>query len=210
MRMGTAKDERLALSALFEELGPDAPTLCEGWQTRDLAAHLIVREHRLDAAPGIMIPALAGHTQRVQDSYAKRPWAELIAMVRKGPSRFWPTTIGALDELTNTSEFLVHHEDVRRAQPGWEPRPADPERDAATWKAVAQTGKLNYRKSPVGVVLRTPDGREVKAKTGPDTVTVVGEPMDLLLYAFGRDAVKLSFEGPENAVGALKGTNRGM
>jgi uncharacterized protein (TIGR03085 family) len=208
--MGTAKDERLALSALFEELGPEAPTLCEGWRTRDLAAHLIVREHRMDAAPGILIPALAGYTQRVQDGYGKRPWAELIAMVRKGPSRFWPTAIGPLDELANAAEFLVHHEDVRRAQPGWEPRPAEPERDAATWKAVAQTARLNYRNSPVGVVLRAPDGREVKAKSGPDTVTIVGEPMELLLHGFGRDAVKLSFEGTETGIAAHKSANRGM
>jgi uncharacterized protein (TIGR03085 family) len=208
--MGIARDERLALSALFEELGPDAPTLCEGWQTRDLAAHLILREHRLDAAPGILIPAFAGHTQRVQDGYAKRPWAELIAMVRKGPSPFWPTSIGPLDELTNGSEFLVHHEDVRRAQPDWEPRAADPERDAKVWKAVGQTAKLSYRKSPAGVVLRTPDGREVTAKTAADTVTVIGEPMELLLYGFGRDAVKLSFEGTDTAITALKGAKRGM
>ena len=208
--MGIARDERLALSALFEELGPDAPTLCEGWQTRDLAAHLIIREHRLDAAPGIMIPALAGHTQRVQDGYAKRPWAELIAMVRKGPSPFWPTSIGPLDELTNGSEFLVHHEDVRRAQPDWEPRPADPERDAKVWKALGQMAKLSYRKSPVGVVLRTPDGREVKAKAAADTVTVIGEPTELLLYSFGRDAVRLSFEGTDTAIKALKGVKRGI
>jgi uncharacterized protein (TIGR03085 family) len=208
--MGIAKDERLALSALFDELGPDAPTLCEGWQTRDLAAHLVVREHRLDAAPGIMIPAFAAHTQRVQDGYAKRPWGELVEMVRTGPPRFSPTSIGPLDELTNTAEFLVHHEDVRRAQPDWEARPADPARDAATWKAAAQGGRLNFRKSPVGVVLRLPDGREARVKSGPDTVTVVGSPMDLLLYAFGRDAVDVTFDGPDSAVSSLQSATRGL
>jgi uncharacterized protein (TIGR03085 family) len=208
--MGIAKDERLALAALFDELGPDAPTLCEGWQTRDLAAHLVVREHRLDAAPGIMIPALAGHTQRVQDGYAKRPWSELVETVRTGPPRFWPSSIGPLDELTNSAEFLVHHEDVRRAQPDWKPRPADPTRDAATWKAASQGGRLNFRKSPVGVVLRMPDGREATVKKGPDPVTIVGAPMDLLLYAFGRDAVNVTFEGPESAIKSLQSTTRGM
>jgi uncharacterized protein (TIGR03085 family) len=208
--MGIAKDERLALSALFDELGPDQPTLCEGWQTRDLAAHLVVREHRLDAAPGIMIPAFAGHTQRVQDGYAKRPWGELVEMVRTGPPRFWPASIGPLDELTNTAEFLVHHEDVRRAQPDWEPRPADPTRDAATWKAATQGGRLNFRKSPVGVILRMPDGREARVKTGPAPVAVVGAPMDLLLYAFGRDAVNVTFDGPESAVKSLQTAARGL
>jgi uncharacterized protein (TIGR03085 family) len=208
--MGMAKDERLALSALFEELGPDAPTLCAGWQTRDLAAHLILRERRLDAALGIMLPALAGHTQRVQDGYAKRPWSELVELVRTGPPWFRLTSYGVLEELTNTAEFLVHHEDVRRAQPGWEPRAADQARDAATWKSVAQTARLTFRKSPVGVVLRTPDGREVIAKSGADPVTVVGEPMELLCYGFGREAIKVSFEGTDAAVGAVKDLRRGI
>jgi uncharacterized protein (TIGR03085 family) len=115
-----------------------------------------------------------------------------------------------LEELTNTAEFLVHHEDVRRAQPGWEPRAADQARDAATWKSVAQTARLTFRKSPVGVVLRTPDGREVTAKSGADPVTVVGEPMELLCYGFGREAIKVSFEGTDAAVGAVKDLRRGI
>ncbi|SFW58435.1 TIGR03085 family metal-binding protein [Amycolatopsis australiensis] len=208
--MGVAADERRALSALLDDLGPDAPTLCEGWTTRDLAAHLVVREHRLDAAPGILVPALARYTQKVQDRYAAKPWAGLVEQVRNGPSKFWPTALGPLDELTNTAEFLVHHEDVRRAQPGWQPRPADATRDAAAWNSARQAAKLNLRKSPVGVTLRTGDGREAAVKTGPDPVTVVGEPVDLLLFVFGRDAVDLRFEGDAAAVTKLRAVNRGL
>src|ERR1700716_221246 len=136
--MGVAKDERSALCDLFTELGPDQPTLCDGWRTRDLAAHLVLRERRPDAAAGIMIKALAGHTQRVQDSYAARPWPELVELVRSGPPAWWPTAIDAVDEAVNAAEFFVHHEDVRRGQPGWEPRPPDAERDAAMWAAVSR------------------------------------------------------------------------
>nr|BFE88977.1 hypothetical protein GCM10020093_115780 [Planobispora longispora] len=53
--MTYARAERAALSDLFARLGPDAPTLCEGWTTFDLAAHLVLRERRLDAAPGIAL-----------------------------------------------------------------------------------------------------------------------------------------------------------
>jgi uncharacterized protein (TIGR03085 family) len=208
--MGLAADERRALSVLFEEVGPDAPTLCEGWRTRDLAAHLLVREHRLDAAPGIMVPALAPHTQRVQDKYAARPWTDLVAQVRSGPAWFWPTAIGPLDELTNGPEFLVHHEDVRRAQPGWEPREADSVRDATAWKSARQSARLNLRKSPVGVNLRTPDGQEAKVKAGPDPVTIVGAPVELLMFLFGRDEVRVTFEGDPAAVDRLKALNRGL
>jgi uncharacterized protein (TIGR03085 family) len=203
--MGVAKDERLALCALFEEVGPDAPTLCEGWQTRDLAAHLIVRERRVDAAPGIMLPALAPYTERVQRAYATRSWGEVVDLVRSGPPWFWSASV---DAFANTAEFLVHHEDVRRARPDWSPRAADPVRDATAWKAVCRSSRLNFRKTPVGVVLRTPDGREAAAKRGPETVTVVGEPMDLLLYGFGRDAVEVSYKGADAAVAALKGVKR--
>ena len=44
--MTYAQDERAALAALLHETGPDGPTLCEGWQTRDLVAHLVLRERR--------------------------------------------------------------------------------------------------------------------------------------------------------------------
>jgi uncharacterized protein (TIGR03085 family) len=208
--MGLATDERQALSALFEEVGPDAPTLCEGWATRDLAAHLIVREHRLDASPGIMLPALAGYTKRVQDQYAAKPWPELVDQVRRGPAWYWPMAIGPLNELTNGGEFLVHHEDVRRAQPGWEPRPADPSRDEAAWRLARQSAKLNLRKSPVGVELKTTDGRSALVKAGSPVVTVTGDPVDLVLFVFGRDAVHLTFEGDESAVARLQGLRRGV
>jgi uncharacterized protein (TIGR03085 family) len=208
--MGVAADERRALSALFDDLGPDAPTLCEGWTTRDLAAHLVVREHRPDAAPGILVPALAGYTQKVQDRYAAKPWAELVEQVRNGPSKFWPTAIGPLDELTNTAEFLVHHEDVRRAQPDWQPRPADGTRDAAAWRSAKQAAKLNLRKAPVGVTLRTTTGQEAAVKTGPDPVTIIGAPVDLLLFVFGRDAVRLEFEGDASAITKLQAAKRGL
>ena len=208
--MGLAVDERQALSALFEEVGPDAPTLCEGWATRDLAAHLIVREHRLDASPGIMLPALAGYTKRVQDQYAAKPWPELVDEVRRGPAWYWPMAIGPLNELTNGGEFLVHHEDVRRAQPGWEPRPADPSRDEAAWRLMRQSAKLNLRKSPVGVELKTTDGRSAVVKAGSPVVTVTGDPVDLVLFVFGRDAVHLSIEGDESAVARLRGLSRGF
>lgn len=208
--MGVAADERRALSALLEQVGPDAPTLCEGWQTRDLAAHLVVREHRPDAAAGIAIPQLAAHTRRVQDSYAAKPWPELVEQVRSGPARFWPTRIGALDELTNAVEFLVHHEDVRRGQPGWEPRAADPARDATAWRMVRSMAKLNLRKSPVGVVVRTNDGRQASVKVGPAPVTVVGDPVELLLFLNGRDAARVKFEGDDAAIDRLRALNRGI
>ena len=38
--------ERIKLCDLFDELGPSAPTLIEGWTAHDLAAHIVLRERR--------------------------------------------------------------------------------------------------------------------------------------------------------------------
>jgi uncharacterized protein (TIGR03083 family) len=58
-----ARDERTALCDLLTELGPDQPTLCAGWQTGDLAAHLVLREHRPDAGAGVLGGPLSGYTR---------------------------------------------------------------------------------------------------------------------------------------------------
>ncbi|GGS38865.1 TIGR03085 family metal-binding protein [Actinokineospora fastidiosa] len=206
--MSVAKDERARLCDLLAEVGPDQPTLCAGWTTRDLAAHLVVRERRMDAAPGILVKPLAPYLDRVQAKVAAKPWNELLRLIRTGPPVYSPHYL--LDDLVNTPEFFIHHEDVRRAQPQWSPRPADPRRDRALWTAVRRAGRLMFRNSPVGVALRTPDGREVAVKRGPNTVTVLGEPGELLLFAFGRDQAEVGFEGEQAAIGALRGLARGL
>ncbi len=206
--MGVADDERRALCDLFEQVGPDAPTLCEGWQTRDLAAHLVLRDRRPDAAGGIMISALAARTQRVQDSYAAKPWEELVTLVRTGPPRWSPLAIPALNELANGAEYFIHHEDVRRGGEGWEPRPADARRDAMAWRAVGLTGRMSYKRSTVGVVLRRPDGTQAQLHQGPSTVAIVGEPGELLLHVFGRKAARVTFEGDQAAIGVVQGLER--
>lgn len=206
--MSVARDERVLLCDLFAEVGPDQPTLCGGWTTRDLAAHLVVRERRPDAAGGILVKPLAGYLDRVQRKVAAKPWDELIRLVRTGPPVLSPYLL--LDNLLNTTEFFVHHEDVRRAQPGWEPRPADAKRDPALWTAVTRVGRMMFRRSPVGVALRTPNGRETMVKRGPTTVSVVGAPGEVLLFAFGRDQARVDFDGEQSAIGAVRGLARGI
>jgi uncharacterized protein (TIGR03085 family) len=206
--MGVAADERRALCDLFEQVGPDVPTLCGDWRSRDLAAHLVLRDRRPDAAAGIMIKPLAGYTEKVQGGYAAKPWDELVGLVRIGPPGWSPFAIPALGEVVNGAEYFVHHEDVRRGRPGWEPRPSDPARDAAAWSTVGRLGRMAYRRSPVGVVLRRPDGTEVTVKRGPTTVTVIGEPGELLLHTFGRTEVQVTYEGDQHAIAVVQGLDR--
>ncbi|MEN3358667.1 MAG: hypothetical protein V7637_2649, partial [Mycobacteriales bacterium] len=55
-----ASAERAAVADLLDSLGPDAPTLCEGWSTYDLAAHLALRDRVPAAWPGIALRRFAG------------------------------------------------------------------------------------------------------------------------------------------------------
>lgn len=204
-----AARERHALCNLMDEVGPEAPTLCTGWTARDLVAHLVVRESRPDVAGGILLPALARYTDRVQSSIAQRPWTELVDRVRSGPPWWSPWRLPWVGDLGNTMEFFVHHEDVRRARTGWEPRPTDSRRAGVLW-GLLRAARVLYRKSPVGVVLRTPDGSERTARRGERSVTVVGSPEELTLHAFGRDQAIVDIEGDQVAVAALRSSQRGL
>ncbi len=186
--MNWARHERQELCDLFAALGPDASTLDEGWTTRDLAAHLVIRERRPDAAVGILVHRLSGHSEKVRLEIAGHPWGEVVELVRTGPPRWSPMALEALDRITNTVEFFVHHEDVRRAQDGWTPRPVDGDLEHELWRRLKPTAKMLARRSPVGLVLRRSNGDEVVAKkagNGP-IVVVTGPASELLLFVYGR------------------------
>ncbi|MFJ5259055.1 TIGR03085 family metal-binding protein [Streptomyces sp. NPDC088387] len=200
-----AKRERLLLADLLETSGPDAPTLCEGWVTRDLAAHVVVRERRPDAAGGIMIKQLAPRLEKVMEEFAAKPYEELIQLIRTGPPRFSPFNLKQIDEASNTVEFYVHTEDVRRARPDWAPRELDGVFQDALWSRLERTARLMGRSAPTGVVLRRPDGQTAVAHRGAPVVTVTGEPSELLLFSYGRkSAAKVDLDGDENAVAKLR------
>ncbi|MFE6284005.1 TIGR03085 family metal-binding protein [Streptomyces sp. NPDC057877] len=199
-----AQRERLLLADLLETAGPEAPTLCEGWQTRDLAAHVVVRERRPDAAGGILIKQLAPRLEKVMEEFAAKPYEELIQLIRTGPPRFSPFSLKQIDEASNTVEYYVHTEDVRRAQPDWTPRELDPVFQDALWSRLERSARLMGRGAPTGLVLRRPDGQTAVAHRGAPVVTVTGEPSELLLFLYGRqNAAKVELDGDENAIAKL-------
>jgi uncharacterized protein (TIGR03085 family) len=208
--MTLARAERGALSDTLETTDPARPTLCEGWTARDLLAHLLVRERQPWSAVGAVVPVLARVTQQATRGYAATPWSEMVDELRSGPPAWSPYRIGRVDEAANGAEFFVHHEDVRRGEPGWEHRPADEARDTALWALVARMGRLIYRRSPVGVVARRPTGEQAVIKTGQGLVTIEGEPGEILLHGFGRDAVRVDLRGEPADVAALEASSRGF
>lgn len=207
--MTVAQRERAALVATFRDVAPDAPTLCEGWDTRDLTAHLVVRERRLDAAPGILIPAFADYTERVQEQVAaSTDWDVLLNQVASGPPLYSPFKL--LDPIANVAEMFIHHEDVRRATPDWEPRPLDDQTVAALRRPVSLMSRMTLRKAPAKVVFRTPQGDTLATAGRGQEITVTGDPGELLMFAAGRDQARVTIDGPADVIERVKKSRGGL
>jgi uncharacterized protein (TIGR03085 family) len=204
--------EREQLSDLFDELGPEAPTLLTPWTTRDLAAHLVLREHDQIAAPGLVMPGPWAHlAERRRRALAAGDFARLVARIRSGP----PAGFFRLDWVRrgpNLNEFFVHHEDVRRAN-GRGPRVTGSGMEEALWQNLGRAPWfLARRLRGAGLELHwagTP--RRLRARRGEPTARVAGAPGELLLYLFGRqDAAQVELTGPPEAVEAVRRAHLGM
>ena len=176
-----------------------------GGSPSDLAAHLVVRERRPDSGPGIVWPPLAGYTDKVRRSVKDRTtWTDLIANVRRGP----PLLLRPFDGPMNTVEFFIHVEDVRRAQPQWQPRPLSDELADALWARVGPGGMA--KKVPATIVVSSPGRPEKVAGDGPRLV-LTGDPGELTMFAAGRqEAARLEFTGDAGLVTELQQATFGI
>jgi uncharacterized protein (TIGR03085 family) len=199
-----ARRERSELADLLLQVGPDAPTLCAGWTTRDLAAHLVVRERRPDASATMFIPPLAGHGEYVRKQKAAEPYDRVVGEVRNPP--WWsPVSNPLTDELVNTLEFFIHHEDVRRGAPGWAPRGLDTGEQKAIWGTVRFAARLGLRRLRLPLLLRAPGFGEVRVGGEPPQATLTGEPGELALFASGRQrAARVEIEAPPETAERLR------
>ncbi len=206
VRVTLAQTERALLADLFDELGPDEPTRCEGWQTGDLLAHLLIRERRPDAVPGTYLSFAEPWTAKVAEGYKAMPWHEAVQLYRSGAPVWNPTRYGPIDAAANGGEMFIHHEDVRRGQPELgAPRvrrgdTAGPREDAWTASYV----RRSVRKAGVGVVAALPDGRQIVLRKGEPTVVVTGEPGEVLIWASGRPAARVELTGSQQGIEALE------
>jgi uncharacterized protein (TIGR03085 family) len=204
--------ERAQLSDLFDELGPEAPTLLAPWTTRDLAAHLVLREHDHLAGPGLVVLGAWGRfAERRRRALALRDFAGLIATIRSGPPPGF-FRIGWVRRLPNLNEFFVHHEDVRRAN-GRAARTNEHAMDEALWRNVNRAPWfLARRLRGAGLELQwAGTAQTVRARRGEPTARIVGPPGELLLYLFGRQsAAHVDVSGPDAAVEAVRRAQFGM
>jgi uncharacterized protein (TIGR03085 family) len=205
-----ARREREALAETLIAAGPDAPTLCEGWTTRDLTAHILLREREPLAGLGIVVKPLGGWAKKRQDRIATRDYAKLIEQLRKPPA--WsPLSNSLTDEAINPLEMYIHHEDVRRARPGWKPRAIDPGLAAKLWTRVRGTPRFILRKFPAAIVIESPGHGRVAAGAGGPEVSMRGEPGELALFLTGRQAVAdVTLTGPDELVERLRNARLGI
>jgi uncharacterized protein (TIGR03085 family) len=181
--------ERLQLCDLLQELGPDAPTLCAGWTTSDMAAHLVLREHF----------RRWGDDARATEK--AKGYSYLVSRLRAGPPAPW--RVPGVRTLANGLEYFIHHEDVRRAN-GRGPRDDIPDLEGLCWRMTGFLGRrLASSTRPFALELRSPDGRHRSFGTGTKA-TLTGRPTELVLFAAGRrSAAQVGLSGPDDAVAAV-------
>ncbi len=203
--------ERHALCDTALALGPDVPTLCDDWTARDLVAHLLVRENSLVGAAGITISPLAGLTERAMARTARRPFPDMVEKLYD--PGLTPYRLPGVERLTNTLEYFVHHEDLRRAQPGWERRELPAADEDELWKLLRGSARLATRKAGLPIVVRRSDrpGTQATVRKGDDPVVVTGRPSELVLFFFGRDELhEVAVDGPPERVATLRRSDRGF
>ncbi|AWT26021.1 hypothetical protein Csp1_12210 [Corynebacterium provencense] len=202
--MSFSRDERVALADLLLSVGPDAPTLCEGWSTRDLVVHLVLREYRPDAAAGMFFSPVEGRLRSVTRSYRELPYPELVERYRGGPPPWNPMRL--LDPVVNFTENFIHHEDVRRGGGEWSLRDLGAGERDALWKAVRLSARGFIVPSGPAVRFGRTDGpagavEELTVGSGGPQVGVTGPASELLLWIFGRDkACDVTVTGPVERV----------
>ncbi|MGB3256700.1 MAG: TIGR03085 family metal-binding protein [Ornithinimicrobium sp.] len=215
--MNLAQHHRQAFCDAAEAAGPQAPTLCEGWTVADLVAHVVVRDRRPDAVVGKVLPPAQRHAEAVHHQCASLPFPDLLDRARSGPPRWSPARLPSVDDAMNVVEFVVHREDIVRADPAWSGDAndqVDHKSAEAMWSALRRMGRLLYRAAPTGVVMRVPRlGRAVMRRPSRDqgSVVVTGRPVELLLHAFGRTShARVEVSGDEQDVAAFFTTPLGV
>ncbi len=203
-----ARAERATLCTLAGQLGPDAPTLCGDWTVRDLVAHLVVREGS-PAAIGVAVKPLAGWLEAAMDKRRAEGFGSLVGRLRTGPPAYSLFAMPWLGERLNLLEFYIHHEDVRRAQPGWEPRSLSRETEDVIWRVLTLTGRGLGARSEVGVTVERADtGERAELRKRTPGVVLRGVPSELTLYLFGRKAHALvELDGSPEDVEVLQATS---
>jgi uncharacterized protein (TIGR03085 family) len=202
-------EERIDFVRTLRATAPDAATLCGDWNTAQLCAHLVLRERSLVELGGrLPVAALQRRATEAIDAYvAKMPYEQLVSRFESGPPFYSPWSLPLLSSQVNLLEYVVHHEDVRRAADGAVPRVLSVARQQAVWSRLRMAAALTMRQVPQSVRLVWPShGEVVTRRRSARQVTVTGDPVELALIAFGRQRVaKVVYDGAADEVAAVSG-----
>ena len=201
--------ERSAFVTTLRDTSPEAATLCGEWNAAQLTAHLVLRERSLTEVAGrLPQQRFQQIAQRGIDRFvAGRTYAELVDQFAAGPPRWSPFSVPALRDAVNLLEYLVHHEDVRRAVPSVGPRDLPSDVQDAVWGRLRLPAKMTLRQVPQSVRLVAPGRGEIVTRAkGTRVVTVTGDPVELALVVMGRQRVaKVAYDGPPDEVESFSG-----
>lgn len=169
-----------------------------------MAAHLLVRESKPLIAAGMPGGPLEARTERYTDQLAgeltgQRRYEKALRDFEVLPGYLhMRTRFPGLDEAMNLIEYFVHTEDVRRASlaDGEQPAPRELAEGVQEkiWKVLRARARLIAgKKYPQGLVLEAPDCSPavhtvIAPPAGQVATVLTGEPGELVLYLFGREA----------------------
>ncbi|MFD2469105.1 maleylpyruvate isomerase family mycothiol-dependent enzyme [Amycolatopsis silviterrae] len=190
-----AREERADFADFLETLSPeqwDAPTLCAGWNVRDVVAH-VVSYDELGGRQLAQRLVRAGLSLKRSNEiglaeYRVRAPEDLIGVMRRNPQP--GRTLGAFGGMVGFLDGLIHQQDIRR-----------PLSLARTIPAVRlrRALELSLRAPPIGVPRRLTGLRAVATDvdwTAGKGIEVRGPAEALLLALAGRRAAADDLSGP--------------
>jgi uncharacterized protein (TIGR03085 family) len=203
-------EEREEFARTFLALGPAAPTILPGWDAEELLEHLLGRERHPHLVVGPKLPGVIGRrAEQARAAHRALPWTTRVETFRQGPGRLSP--VGALDRFSGEGELLIHHEDLRRAQSGVEPRRLSPAVAADAWRSVGLMAPLAMRVRADVTRVSPLGGRQLRSRRAEGSLRVHGEPLELLLWISGRDEVaRVRVHGDRGGMRALQEGRRGL
>ncbi len=199
--------ERALLAETFQQVGADAPTLSGDWDAHHLVAHLVLRES--DPVSWLRASAPTFGDEAVHGLAARAAFEDLVERFRTGPPQLSAFRLPGVESRINALEHLIHHEDVRRAPPQWQPRDLPTWAQDQVWRPLRLMAKVITRHAPVALTIERSDtGESSVARKGAGPVVVRGLPVELALYVYGRkDVSQVDVDGDADDVDRTGGAS---
>ena len=215
-----AQTERQALLQTARQLGADHATLCSDWNVNALMTHLVVREQRPDGLLSVVSSVFDSWSSKVTSEIGQQGFENVCKTFESGAASWFPARHLEVAALADLVEFTVHHEDMRRAAADWQPRELNTAHLDALWKFLCSPAtRVMFPRIKQGVTLHRKDFEASEEnsvleaiesvftiKTGPDTIVMTGNPLEILLALYGRKERTVTVSGTKTAIARFEAT----